>query len=119
MIAPIKPMPTLRRKESLAGPLTEDQKERAKKMELIRQKLKDRKITEYESDTIERYEMLSEEFDYEQVRNNENFVIKRYKDSLYRGEANPETKKRSGRGVMVYDSGRIYEGTWQQDKRHG
>lgn len=65
VIAPIKPMPTLRRKESLAGPLTEDQKERAKKMELIRQKLKDRKITEYESDTIERYEMLSEEFDYE------------------------------------------------------
>lgn len=81
--------------------------------------MKERKINEYESDTIERYTMLSEEFDYEEVRTSDRFVIKRYKDSLYRGEANPDTRKRGGRGVMVYDSGRVYEGTWGHDKRDG
>ena len=88
-------------------------------MEAIKKKLKERQIVDYESDTIEQYEMLSEEFDYEKVRKSTNFRIKKYKDSLYRGEVHPETHKRQGQGVMVYDSGRLYEGTWKVDKRHG
>ena len=40
---------------------------------------------EYESDTIERYEMISAEFDYEEVRKDETFGIKQYKDCIYRG----------------------------------
>ena len=40
---------------------------------------------EYESDTIERYEMISAEFDYEEVRKDECFGIKQYKDCIYRG----------------------------------
>ena len=74
---------------------------------------------EYESETIELYEMISEEFDYDKLRKeSEFFNIKQYKDSIYRGEINKK-RKREGLGVIVYDSGRIYEGSWFADKRHG
>lgn len=67
-------------------------------------------MVNYESDTIELYEMISSEFDYEELRvKSPNFIIKQYKDSLYRGEIN-KLKKRSGLGVCVYEIGRIYEG---------
>ncbi len=26
---------------------------------------------------------------------------------------------RNGKGVMVYNNGRVYEGEWMSDKRHG
>lgn len=74
---------------------------------------------EYESETIEIYEMISDEFDYEKLRKeSEFFNIKQYKDSIYRGEINKK-RKREGLGVIVYDSGRIYEGSWEADKRNG
>ena len=63
--------------------------------------------------------MISEEFDYEQLRKeSEAFSIKQYKDSIFRGEINNK-RKREGRGVIVYDTGRIYEGLWKNDKRDG
>ena len=67
---------------------------------------------EYESETIEIYDMISKEFDYEKLRKESPyFNIKQYKDSIYRGEINKK-RKREGLGVIVYDSGRIYEGSW-------
>ena len=76
-------------------------------------------MLEYESETIELYEMISKEFDYDLLRKESpNFSIKQYKDSLYRGEINTN-KKREGCGVVVYENGRIYEGSWKADKRHG
>jgi len=63
--------------------------------------------------------MVSEEFDYEEVRQSPNFQVKKYKDSIYRGEVNTKTLKREGRGIMQYDTGRFYEGLWKNDKRHG
>mmetsp|Transcript_42208 Transcript_42208/g.64711 ORF Transcript_42208/g.64711 Transcript_42208/m.64711 type:complete len:102 (-) Transcript_42208:3157-3462(-) len=78
-----------------------------------------KKVVEYESETIELYEMISQEFDYEHLRKESaNFNIKQYKDSIYRGEINNK-RKRHGKGVIVYDTGRIFEGEWQTDKRHG
>ena len=74
---------------------------------------------EYESDTIERYAMISNEFDYEHVRQQGNFGIKQYRDCIYRGELNPETRKREGLGVLVYENGRVYEGEWRKNKRDG
>lgn len=66
------------------------------------------------------YQMLSNEFDYhELVENSENFGIKRFKDAIYRGEIDPQTNKRVGKGVIVYKNGRIYEGEWEDDKRQG
>ena len=64
--------------------------------------------------------MISTEFDYNQIRENSlNFGIKQYKDSLFRGELHPETQKRHGKGVIIYHSGRVYEGDWVDDKREG
>ena len=40
---------------------------------------------EYESDSIEKYEMISNEFDFEEVRKGTDFGIKQYKDCIYRG----------------------------------
>lgn len=62
--------------------------------------------------------MISDEFDYEQIRLKETYGIKQYKDSLYRGELNIDTRKREGFGVIVYNTGRVYEGQWLLDKRH-
>lgn len=61
--------------------------------------------------------MESNEFDYEEVQQCEQFGIKKYRDSIYRGEL--DERKREGRGVIVYDTGRVYEGNWLLDKRHG
>ena len=62
--------------------------------------------------------MISTEFDYEELRaNSAKFTIKQYKDSIYRGEIHTKTLKRHGKGVIVYDTGRIYEGSWSKDKR--
>ena len=64
--------------------------------------------------------MISNEFDYEKVVLSDLFGIKQYKDSLYRGELDANTKKRQGYGVLVYkENGRVYEGEWDKNQRHG
>ena len=40
---------------------------------------------EYDSDSIEKYDMISNEFDYESVRQSDTFGIKQYRDCIYRG----------------------------------
>ena len=52
--------------------------------------------------------MESELFDYEQLRASESFGIKRYKESIYRGEL--VDGKRQGLGAIQYRTCRIYEG---------
>ena len=44
--------------------------------------------------------------------------IKRYKDAVYVGQID-QNGKRSGKGIMLYISGRKYEGGWSNDIRHG
>jgi hypothetical protein len=93
--------------------------DRMLKLENMKEFAKMKKVVEYESETIELYEMISSEFDYDLLRKQSPFFnIKQYKDSIYRGEINKK-RKRSGKGVVVYDTGRIYEGEWENDKRHG
>jgi len=46
--------------------------------------------------------MISNEFDYEELRNDDTFGIKQYKDSIYRGLLDESTRKREGWGVVVY-----------------
>lgn len=57
-------------------------------------------------------------FDYEQIKASQFFGIKKYADSVYRGELNAENL-REGYGVMIYRKNRIYEGTWLNDLREG
>ncbi len=45
---------------------------------------------------------------------------KKYNDGgIYEGEGTLLTKKRHGRGKMIYANGEIYEGEWKDDKRCG
>ena len=59
--------------------------------------------------------MISNEFDYEQIKILTNFGIKHYKDGIYRGEL--QDRKRHGKGAIQYFNGRVYEGQWENDKR--
>lgn len=96
-----------------------DETIRLQRLAEMKEKVKEKKVVEYESETIELYEMISSEFDYEKLRlESPHFAIKQYKDSIYRGEINKK-RKRHGKGVVVYDAGRIYEGEWLEDKRGG
>ena len=40
------------------------------------------------------------------------FGIKKYKDAIYLGQLSLDNK-REGKGVMMYQNGRRYEGDWQ------
>lgn len=64
----------------------------------------------------EEYSMESNMFDYEAIKQLPNFGIKKYADSVYRGELD-ENNQRSGYGVMVYRKNRVYEGMWFMDQR--
>ena len=61
--------------------------------------------------------MESSVFDYEVIKTNSTFKIKIYHDACYKGEI--VDGKRTGKGVMIYKSGRIYEGDWVVDQRTG
>jgi hypothetical protein len=50
-------------------------------------------------------------------KSSEIFKKKRYIDAIYFGEI--VENKRNGKGVMRYKTGRVYEGDWQNDLRHG
>ena len=65
--------------------------------------------------------MVSDMFDFNELRELENFCIKRYRknNATYKGQVNLETRKREGLGVLFYDDGRFYEGAWLKDKRNG
>jgi hypothetical protein len=71
-------------------------------------------MDENDEKLLEVYEMLSNEFDYEELKKSERFGIKQYKDAIFRGEL--EGRKRHGKGVIVYKTGRVYEGDWNNDK---
>ena len=62
--------------------------------------------------------MISRLFDYDELKKQANFQIIKFKDATYRGLI-VNTDKRDCLGVMVYDNGRIYEGAWLNDRRHG
>jgi hypothetical protein len=58
---------------------------------------------QYESDSIEQYQMVSNEFDYDEVKRSANFAVIHFEDSTYRGQVEkPGSKVRCGYGVMVY-----------------
>ena len=63
------------------------------------------------------YKMMTDLFDFEELKTRKHFAIKRYKASLYRGEI--VNGLREGQGICVYEIGRVYEGAWSDDKRHG
>jgi hypothetical protein len=65
------------------------------------------------------YEPVHPEYlDWAEIKLSDNFAVKSYKNSVYVGQLDPQMR-RAGRGVITYGSGRLYEGSWHEDKRHG
>lgn len=62
--------------------------------------------------------MLSNIFSYSELKKKPDFHILKFKEALYRGQIT-EQDKREGMGIMIYESGRIYEGFWHNDVRNG
>lgn len=56
--------------------------------------------------------------DWHSLKHKDDFAVKIFKNSAYVGQLD-QNMKRCGRGVIRYESGRIYEGSWQDDVRHG
>ena len=63
--------------------------------------------------TEQNYSLLSELFNFETLKLQEQFAVKRNKSWLYFGCL--ENNLRSGLGVLIYKNGRIYEGEWKDD----
>ena len=84
-----------------------------------RQKRNAEEQAKWDIDAItEDYKMLSKIFDYEKIRKDESFGLKKYQDAVYRGQLS-SNNKREGFGVMVYRKNRVYEGQWKGDYRDG
>jgi hypothetical protein len=47
---------------------------------------------------------------WDELKISENFAVKNYKDSVYRGQI--VNSKRHGKGIITYNSQRVYEGEW-------
>ena len=76
--------------------------------------------SEEEKTLVDEYVPCNDDFlQWEKTKKSKRFGIKRYKDSLFKGEIDDETNNRHGRGAIIYNSNRIYEGEWLNDKRHG
>lgn len=63
-------------------------------------------------------------FDYDELTQSSKFGIKYYEHGVYKGELKFLAKSKSesirhGIGVMLYHTGRVYEGQWAFDKREG
>ena len=43
--------------------------------------------------------------------------LKKYKEAVYYGDITDG--KRHGQGILLYENGRIYEGNWECDFKHG
>jgi hypothetical protein len=69
-----------------------------------------------ESNELNFDEILSQIEDESKI--SELVSVRKYKDAIYIGEFGTDGK-RSGQGVMVYNTGRRFEGTWLDDLRHG
>ncbi len=54
----------------------------------------------------------------EELKVKPNFKKRKYNDAIYYGQTR-EGFEREGLGVMVYFSGRMYEGNWKKDMRTG
>jgi len=90
--------------------LVQQQKEQEKRNKENQDNLEKWNIDEID----DQYAMESNMFDYESIKMLPNFGIKKYADSVYRGELD-DNNQRSGYGVMTYRKNRVYEGNWFND----
>ncbi|EAR94970.2 MORN motif protein (macronuclear) [Tetrahymena thermophila SB210] len=58
-----------------------------------------------------------EVFNAKQLMTDPFLKLKKYKQSIYFGQY--MNQKRHGKGLMIYNNGRLYEGLWENDLKHG
>lgn len=76
-------------------------------------------LNEAEEDKFLSYVPKKPEYiDWETIKLSPHFALKQYKESVYMGLLDMH-KKRTGQGVITYNSGRFFEGSWDNDKRDG
>ena len=69
------------------------------------------KLNEQEEEYYLAYEPIKPDIiNWMELKSSTQFAIKSYKDSVYRGEI--VDSMRSGKGVITYNSSRVYEGEW-------
>lgn len=75
-------------------------------------------LAEDEQAKVDAYVPICDEFlNWQTTKKSSDFAIKTYKDSVYWGQIDNENTKRVGKGVIKYNTGRLYEGSWMNDKR--
>lgn len=79
---------------------------------------------ETEGSISDEYTMESNVFDYNKVKLEIDFYIKKYGTAIYMGQLMDNVisgghKIREGFGIMRYQNNRVYEGCWHSDKRNG
>lgn len=68
------------------------------------------------SESAIEYKMKSDLFDFEKLKEDPDFQVRRLGDAIFMGTIKED--KRDGKGVMRYKN-RLYEGDWKQDLRDG
>lgn len=53
----------------------------------------------------------------ETLQTNPQTQLKKFRESVFLGEI--RDNKRNGWGLMIYANGRVYEGTWKDNYKHG
>lgn len=53
----------------------------------------------------------------ETIKNNPCLQLKKFRESVFLGEI--QEGKRNGLGLMLYANGRLYEGSWKDNYKHG
>jgi hypothetical protein len=53
----------------------------------------------------------------ETLQANPQTQLKKFRESVFLGEI--RDNKRNGWGLMIYANGRVYEGTWKDNYKHG
>ncbi|KRX07607.1 hypothetical protein PPERSA_11156 [Pseudocohnilembus persalinus] len=90
-----------------------------KKIRAVQEGLRNAKNSEDIYKFFQDYEVHNPEiFTIKDILNMDNLRLKKYKQSVYFGGMDAD-KKRKGKGIMLYYTGRIYEGEWEQDLKQG
>ena len=55
----------------------------------------------------------------QEIKQMENYKQFRYQDAVYFGQVLADTKIRDGRGIILYQNGRVCEGEWAEGRRQG
>lgn len=66
---------------------------------------------------LENYQPISDLLNWEELKSDPNAQLKKYRESVYYGAI--VDGSRNGIGIMLYTNGRVFEGNWKDNFKHG